>query len=244
MAEMDIKTIALIVFGIIIIYLLYKTRKIQSETGKIEGFAVTEEMEKAITKIYNADIDAIRNLSDIATKITKDNDSLTIPVKNTIISGNTTVSGALSASDLTATTNIFASGRNILGELNELKISKTGAVKANDNAYIKGPFSTSLPVKGEEGIPFTVPIAGNYLLNVCASAWSVTRDTMIIIQIWINGVNTENNLRIWANPKMEHMLLVPVSFKYPLTAGTNHLFLRQVTGISDQNDFASFSFIY
>ena len=239
MFEMDIKTIALIVFGIIILYLLYKTRN-------IEGFATTTDdmIDEKIKTIYNADIDAIRNLSNIATKITTENDSLTIPVKNTLISGNTTISGALSAEDLTATNNIIASGRNILDELNELKISKSGALNFNNYTYIKGPFSTSVPIKGGEGIPFTVPIAGNYLLNICASAYSPTRDTMIVIQIWINGINTEHNLGIWANEKRTHMSLVPASFKYQLTAGTNHLFLRQVIGISDYNDFASFSFIY
>jgi microcystin-dependent protein len=74
------------------IYLFYKTRKIQSETGKIEGFAVTDDMKKAINEIYNADIDAIRNLSGIATKITSANDILTIPA-NTSISGNTEIKG-------------------------------------------------------------------------------------------------------------------------------------------------------
>jgi microcystin-dependent protein len=95
MVEMDIKTISLIVFGIIILYLLYKTRKIQSETGKIEEFAATTDkiIDDKIKEIYNADIDAIRNLSDIATKITEENDSLTIPVGNTIIAGKLTVNG-------------------------------------------------------------------------------------------------------------------------------------------------------
>ena len=63
MFEMDIKTIALILFGIIILYLLYKTRN-------IEGFATTtyDMIDEKIKTIYNADIDAIRNLSNIATK--------------------------------------------------------------------------------------------------------------------------------------------------------------------------------
>ncbi len=85
---MDIKTISLIVFGIIILYLLYKTRN-------VEGFAATTDkiIDDKIKAIYNADIDAIRNLSDIATKITEENDTLTIPVGNTKIDGKLTVNG-------------------------------------------------------------------------------------------------------------------------------------------------------
>jgi microcystin-dependent protein len=87
MPEMDMKTIALIVFGIIILYLLYKTRN-------VEGFAVSDDIiNDKIKAIYNADIDAIRNLSSIATDITKKNDMLTIPVGNTIIAGKLTVNG-------------------------------------------------------------------------------------------------------------------------------------------------------
>jgi microcystin-dependent protein len=88
MPEMDIKTISLIVFGIIILYLLYKTRN-------VEGFAETTDdiINDKIKAIYDADIDAIRNLSRIATDITKKNDSLTIPVGNTIIDGKLTVNG-------------------------------------------------------------------------------------------------------------------------------------------------------
>ena len=97
MFEMDMKTITLIVFGIIIcilvlsnIYLLYKTRN-------VEGFAVTTDtiIDGKIREIYNADIDAIRNLSKIATDITTRNDTLTIPVDNTKMSGNTEIDGNL-----------------------------------------------------------------------------------------------------------------------------------------------------
>jgi len=89
--------IIITILVLVIVYLLYKTRKIQSETGKIEEFAETTDkiIDDKIKAIYNADIDAIRNLSDIATKITEENDTLTIPVGNTKMSGNTEINGNL-----------------------------------------------------------------------------------------------------------------------------------------------------
>jgi microcystin-dependent protein len=92
MFEMDIKTIALIMFGIIILYLLYKTKEIEKKV-KIDGFAVTDDMKKAINEIYNADIDAIRNLSGIATKISNTNNTLVLPANMTSMKGNAEIGG-------------------------------------------------------------------------------------------------------------------------------------------------------
>lgn len=68
------------------IYLLYKTRK-------VEGFAVTDEMKASINEIYMADIGAIRNLSNIATAMTTNNDTLTLPATKVKISGKLEVDG-------------------------------------------------------------------------------------------------------------------------------------------------------
>jgi microcystin-dependent protein len=115
MFEMDIKTIALIMFGIIIIYLLYKTRKIQSETGKIEGFAVTDDMKKAINEIYNADIDAIRNLSSIATKITSANDTIVLPANMTEMKGDAFIHRSLGVyGDLKVSGNVYFNNKDDL----------------------------------------------------------------------------------------------------------------------------------
>jgi microcystin-dependent protein len=113
MFEMDIKTIALIMFGIIILYLLYKTRKIQTNTGVIEGFAVTDEIRDAIKEEYKADIDAIRNLSTIATKITQANDRLIVPAGTTEMKGDAFIHGGLGiAGELKVTGQVIFNNRN------------------------------------------------------------------------------------------------------------------------------------
>jgi len=57
------KDIYLIFLTLIIIYLLYK------DFNKKEGFDATSDMKAVIGQVYNADIEAIRNLSSIATKL-------------------------------------------------------------------------------------------------------------------------------------------------------------------------------
>ena len=90
MLNIDSQTFLYIIIAILVlsnIYLFYKTRK-------IEGFATTEDdLEKAITKIYTADIDAIRNLSNIAKDMTTNNDTLTIPAATVKINRKLQVEG-------------------------------------------------------------------------------------------------------------------------------------------------------
>ncbi len=86
MLDLDVQNIALIIFGIIIIYLLYKTRN-------VEGFAVTDDVRAAINEVYMADIGAIRNLSSIAKEMTTNNDTLTLPATTVKISGKLEVDG-------------------------------------------------------------------------------------------------------------------------------------------------------
>ncbi len=86
--------IIILVFGMI--YLIYKTRNIE----KLEHFSTSDEVKQAISDIYKADINAIRNLSNFATEIKNNDDSLNIPAKTTrvldlINTGNLTTSGNL-----------------------------------------------------------------------------------------------------------------------------------------------------
>ncbi len=239
MFELDVQNIALIIFGIIIIYLLYKTRN-------VEGFTVSDDIKAAINEVYMADIDAIRNLSSIANEMTTNNDTLTIPAANTNIIGTATINGNTNISaDMTINGNtnisgqLIVSNKNILNELNELKNTNSGSM----DGYIIGPFKTTSPVNIMDGIAFNVPITGKYILNVCASAYNKVAG-LIIIQIWINGVDTGRILRVWTNETYSHKTLTPISFQYMLNAGTNYLYLKQTVGTSDMNDAASFSFIY
>jgi microcystin-dependent protein len=89
---MDIKDLILIVFGLLIVYLFYKTRNLE----KLENFESSDILINAINTRYNADIDALRNLASLAKNILNNNDTLTLPATNTtgknlILEGNITI---------------------------------------------------------------------------------------------------------------------------------------------------------
>ena len=71
-----------IIFGIIVLYLLYKNNSISK---KVETMTNTGNIADAITKYYKADVQAIRNLAEISQKLQEG--KLTIP-------GNLTVKGS------------------------------------------------------------------------------------------------------------------------------------------------------
>jgi microcystin-dependent protein len=100
--------IMMLIMLILIFYLLYKTHSIQ------ENFSVSDDVKQAINDIYKADINAIRNLSNVATDIYNNNDSLTIPAKITTIA------------DLTVTGNVLFTNKNN----NMIEILPTGMVIA------------------------------------------------------------------------------------------------------------------
>jgi microcystin-dependent protein len=110
---MDIKTITLIIFGIIILYLLYKTRKIESSTGKIEPFATTDAINAAINNKYKIDMDAMRNLAGISKKIMDAGDVLTLPAGTTEMKGDGFIHKSLGVyGDLKVTGNVIFNNKN------------------------------------------------------------------------------------------------------------------------------------
>ena len=111
------------------------------------------------------------------------------------------------------------------------------------NGYIAGAFPTVVPANATTGNLFTVPIAGNYVLNISASAYR-TIAGIIQIDIWMNGVNTTYSLKTYANEINSHKTLSPISFRYALNAGNNYLYIRMISGSSDANDFLSFNWAY
>jgi hypothetical protein len=88
------------------IFLYIKIYKPQN----VENFAVSDDVKQAINDIYKADINAIRNLSNVATDIYNNNDTLIIPANKTTVTdlttnGNVSVLGTLNiAKDTTAST--------------------------------------------------------------------------------------------------------------------------------------------
>jgi hypothetical protein len=117
--------IILIILISAVLYLLYKT------SSNKENFTVNDDVKQAINDIYKADINAIRNLSNVATDIYNNDDSFTIPAKTTnvgdlvtknIASTNITISGnintdgninsngAISSKNINSTIDITAGG--------------------------------------------------------------------------------------------------------------------------------------
>jgi hypothetical protein len=68
----DIYFIILLALFVIVFYKIFKLENIK------EGFDATSDMKAVINQVYNADIEAIRNLSSIATQLTTNN-TLTMP---------------------------------------------------------------------------------------------------------------------------------------------------------------------
>ncbi len=287
--DMCSKDIIIIILVLGMIYLLYKTRNIDNK----ENFSTSDDVKQAINDVYKADINAIRNLSNVATEIYSNNDTLTIPAKNTTvtdlsgsnasisnITSNNLTSDNANIKNITVDGNIIYTNKtNILGSLSDTNITipsngnilvysdskwiNVPSIAGCYNGYLTGPWSTTQPANAVSGKEFEVPIAGNYVINVNASAFisnntpdirnallggyalpPATTPGFIIIEIYINGVNTNNLLKIYANEINSHKVLIPVSFKYALNKGTNYLFLRHNSGTSDSADFASFSYTY
>jgi hypothetical protein len=86
-----IKDLYLIFFTIIIFYLIYCSVCNKNK----EGFDATSDMKAVINQVYNADIEAIRNLSSIATQLT---------------TGGLTIPGTLNVSGITKVNSLYTGG--------------------------------------------------------------------------------------------------------------------------------------
>ncbi len=106
--KIDIKDIIIVILVLGMIYLFYKTRHLS------EKFTTpSEEIIQAVNEQYKTDIDAIRNLSELAFKILKNNDTLILPATNTTannmkLTGNLTIDGTVTFTNKdTLALNIF-----------------------------------------------------------------------------------------------------------------------------------------
>ncbi len=97
------KDIIIIMLVLAVLYLIYKIHNIQNN---LEKFTVTDDVKEAINDVYKADINSIRNLSNFATEIMNNNDSLTIPAKTT------TTTNLVTTGDLTVNGNITFTNKN------------------------------------------------------------------------------------------------------------------------------------
>ncbi len=121
-------------------------------------------------------------------------------------------------------------------------LNNAGCYDGYITAQITG-WPTIKPSNSTSGTPFTVSIAGNYVLNINASLY-VDTPSVPKMDIYINGNDTNYSIKAGINENNSHKTLVPISFKYYLNQGTNYLYLYQREGFSDSNDICSFSWTF
>jgi hypothetical protein len=96
-----------------------------------------------------------------------------------------------------------------------------------------GPLSPS-PIS----VPFVAPSNGPFALMVSGSVWTRTANTMIGIQINLDG-QALGSAQIFANTANTHMNVVPAAFAVKLSQGSHTVQLSPATSAtaSDENDF-------
>ncbi len=111
------------------------------------------------------------------------------------------------------------------------------------DGYIKN-WNGNDPPSSTSGTAFTINVSGYYVLKVNGSCYINGSTGTMQISIFINGTDTGKSLKAYANEATSRKTLVPLSFKYYLSKGTNYFYLKQVLGTLDTNDYASFSWAY
>ncbi len=171
-----IKEIILIIIIVLLIasniYLIYKTRNIEN----LEHFTVNDDVKQAINDIYKADINAIRNLSNFATELMNNNDSLTIPAKTTNVNDLVTKN--------IFSTNIYSSGDNV----------------TNGNIIAKNNITSNVDINADRNITATGDITSNASVktktSLCIDDFCIDKNTlkkalsnMVFAGFGINGNN-------------------------------------------------------
>jgi len=108
---------------------------------------------------------------------------------------------------------------------------------------IVGPWPVATTPGPTDGAPFTVTVAGTYLITVAASCYRTTLGP-VNIAVWIDGVNKFTIPGLFS-ASMTHYSLIPQSALVALTAGTHYLALvGDANTSSDSGDFASMTAVY
>ena len=185
----NIDMVFLFVIAAFVGYYMCKRNALDS----FEGFAAIDDARQAVREVYNADIDAIRNLSTVATKLQAG--GLTIP-------GNLTVKDAINVTDITTTKNLQVNG-NINANSNITtngNITATGGIVANNNianGWITGHFGSGAKDRVVIGNLENQATVGAH--NNALNAWTALRlqgDTINMVAN--NGVVTMQGRNILA----------------------------------------------
>jgi len=178
----------------------------------------------------------LSNLSDV---------SITTPANTELLkyNGSLWTNSTINTSNLTDFTITTPASTQLLSYNGTKWINSTIPVGGCYNGYYAGAFPTIVPATATTGIAFSVPVAGNYIINVVCSAYYTIAGVMQV-RIYINGVDTTYILKAYTNETSSHKTLVPISFKYALNAGNNYLYPRTIAGTTDASDFLSFNWVY
>lgn len=171
--------------------------------------------------------------------------TITTPATNQLLKYNGTVwaNSTINTSNLTDVTITSPSNTQLLIYNGTVWVNSTIPIGGCYNGYYAGAFPTIAPATTTTGVAFSVPVAGNYILNISCSAYYGVAGIMQV-RIYMNGIDTTYILKAYTNEASSHKTLVPISFKYALNAGNNYLYPRVIVGTSDANDFLSFNWIY
>ena len=187
--KINVEIILLVVIGILIGYYMCKS-------NVRENFAVTDDVKKAVNDLYQADVEAIRNLSGIAKKLQEG--GLTVP-GNLITNGNLTTNG-----DFKAIKNAEITGN----------LTTNGDFKAIKNAEITGNLTTNGDLKASKNAEITGNLKVN---NICIGNTCIDENKLFDL------TNTQTDIHNLGNvggiTDMFGKRTVNIKFKTPFRSG-------------------------
>jgi len=149
MNSLDLQLQLNILYVIICVYILYKIYNKSTENFALPPFIVSDDAKTAINDVYKVDVDAIRNLSAIASKL--QDGGLTVP-GNLTVTGNTNIKGNTTSDGFITTKGIrsnetwfpFTDGNNYIrgNTILDGNLTHNGALTHNGNATITGAITT------------------------------------------------------------------------------------------------------
>jgi microcystin-dependent protein len=195
--------IIIIIMICLIFYLLYKTHSTP------EHFSVSNDVKQAINDVYKADINAIRNLSNFATELINNNDSLTIPAQTTnvtdlVTTGNLIVNGNISFTNKNTTMmEILPTGMVIAWALSTLP---KGWALCDGNKYkLNNDGSVRLDSDGIQ----TPDLRGRFVLGSNPTQFTDSKNNIISVRN-LNVMDGEENHKLLLSeiPSHNHKIVL------------------------------------
>jgi hypothetical protein len=180
----DIKSIILVIFGVLIFHQYWCKSSVQfakCKNNKEPMANVSNDIKKAVKQVYLADVEAIRNLSEVATKLQAG--GLTIPgnlnVTGTIKANGEISNNSLSLSGLNNSINNVNNGLNnsINNSINSVRSALNNSVNSINSQLSRkydksgGTISGNVNITGHlTGTNFTMNTGANSQINTQGSS--------------------------------------------------------------------------